>query len=115
MFFNFMARWKRPEATRTKAMRSRCCGSILACTLNTKPTRGSSGEIGQGSAGCGRDAGANSPTPVNSRLLMHCKIVVCTPTAARPVVAGIGSPQTHCRLVLNEQANIDLPRSVRPV
>jgi phosphoglycerate dehydrogenase-like enzyme len=33
-----------PEAIRTKAMRSRCCGLILACTLNTKrATRGSSG------------------------------------------------------------------------
>ena len=37
MFFNFMPRLKWPEAIRTKAMRSRCCGSILACTLNTKP------------------------------------------------------------------------------
>jgi len=46
---------------------------------------------------------------------MHCKIVVCIPTAARPVVGGSGSPQTRCRLLLNEQANIDLPRSVRPV
>src|SRR5260370_21334839 len=58
MFFKFMPRRKRPEEIRTKAMRSRCCGSILACTLNTKPaTRGSSGEIGRGSAGCGRGAG----------------------------------------------------------
>jgi hypothetical protein len=34
MFLNLMPRWKRPEAMPTKAMRSRCFGSILACTLN---------------------------------------------------------------------------------
>jgi hypothetical protein len=38
----------------------------LACTLNTKPaTSGSSGEIGRGSAGCGRRR-SNSPTPRNN-------------------------------------------------
>ena len=67
-FFNVMPRWKRPEAIRTKAMRSRCCGSILAYTLKTKPAiLGSSGEIGRRPlipwAGCGRGAGASSPTP----------------------------------------------------
>ncbi len=64
-----MPRWKCPEHIRTKAMRSRCCGSILACTLKTKPeTAFSSGSIGRGSAGCGRGGGARSATPrSNSR------------------------------------------------
>mmetsp|Transcript_42 Transcript_42/g.120 ORF Transcript_42/g.120 Transcript_42/m.120 type:complete len:325 (-) Transcript_42:568-1542(-) len=30
---------KRPEQTRTKAMRSRCRGSMLACSLKTKPVK----------------------------------------------------------------------------
>jgi hypothetical protein len=63
MFLNLMPRWKRPEAMPTKAMRSRCFGSILACTLNTKPTTSSfSGGIGRGSAGCRRGARASSAT-----------------------------------------------------
>jgi len=33
----FMPGVKRPEQTRKKAMRSRCPGSMLAWTLNTKP------------------------------------------------------------------------------
>ena len=35
-----MPRSKRPEQTRRNAMRSRCDGSMLACTLNTKPENG---------------------------------------------------------------------------
>ena len=34
---SFMPRWKRPEHRRTNATRSRCLGSMLAWTLNTKP------------------------------------------------------------------------------
>ena len=37
-----MPRSKRPEQTRRKAMRSRWDGSMLACTLNTKPENGAS-------------------------------------------------------------------------
>jgi hypothetical protein len=56
-----MPRLNLPEHSRMKAMRSRCCGSILACTLKMKPvTSGRSGEIGAGSAGCGRGGGAKS-------------------------------------------------------
>ena len=33
----FMPALKRPEQTRMKATRSRCCGSMLAWILNTKP------------------------------------------------------------------------------
>ena len=35
-------RSNRPEQTRTNAMRSRCDGSMFACTLNTKPENGAS-------------------------------------------------------------------------
>ena len=56
---SFMPRLNVPEHSRMKAMRSRCCGSIFACTLNTKPVTSSpSGETGAGSAGCGRGPGA---------------------------------------------------------
>ena len=37
-----MPRSKRPEHTRMKATRSRWAGSMLACTLNTKPEKGAS-------------------------------------------------------------------------
>ncbi len=44
--FSFIPRVNRPEASLTKAMRSRWLGSMLACTLNTKPvTSGSPGAI----------------------------------------------------------------------
>lgn len=40
-----------PEQSRMKAIRSRCIGSILACTLKMKPvTLGPSGSTGAGSA-----------------------------------------------------------------
>ena len=35
-----MPRSNRPEHTRTNAIRSRCAGSMLACTLNTSPENG---------------------------------------------------------------------------
>ena len=38
----FMPLSKRPEQMRMKATRSRCAGSMLACTLNTKPVRAAS-------------------------------------------------------------------------
>jgi hypothetical protein len=34
---SFMPRLNVPETSRMKAIRSRCCGSILACTLKMKP------------------------------------------------------------------------------
>ena len=37
-----MPRSNRPEHTRTNAIRSRCAGSMLACTLNTRPENGAS-------------------------------------------------------------------------
>ena len=42
-----MPRSNRPEHTRTNAIRSRCAGSMLACTLNTRPENGAS--TGRGS------------------------------------------------------------------
>ena len=53
-----MPRLKTPEHSRMKAIRSRCCGSILACTLKMKPeTSFSSGGIMPLSLGCGRGGG----------------------------------------------------------
>ena len=71
------------------AMRSRCCGSILACTLKTKPvTSARSGETGPGSAGCGRGPGAwrasasiSSPTPKSF--------------SAEPKYTGVWSPARY--------------------
>ena len=34
---SFMPRREAPAAMRRKAMRSRCCGFMFACTLKTKP------------------------------------------------------------------------------
>ena len=45
-----MPRSKRPEQTRKKAMRSRCDGSMLACTLKTKPEKGASSGRGTSSS-----------------------------------------------------------------
>ena len=48
---SFMPRLKWPDDSRIKATRSLCLGSILACTLNTKPeTLFSCGRIWRGSA-----------------------------------------------------------------
>ena len=56
---SFMPRWKRPEHRRTNATRSRCLGSMLAWTLNTKPvTLSSPGSTVRASLGCGRGEGA---------------------------------------------------------
>ena len=56
---SFMPRLKVPEHNRMNAMRSRCCGSILACTLKMKPvTSFSDGSISPFELGCGRGAGA---------------------------------------------------------
>mmetsp|Transcript_184 Transcript_184/g.579 ORF Transcript_184/g.579 Transcript_184/m.579 type:complete len:226 (+) Transcript_184:462-1139(+) len=50
---SFMPRLKWPDAMRTKATRSRCLGSIFACTLKTNPeTLVSSGKIWRGCAFC---------------------------------------------------------------
>ena len=50
---SFMPRSKCPEARRTNATRSRCLGSMLACTLKTKPeTLVSSGAMARGVADC---------------------------------------------------------------
>ena len=50
---SFIPRLKCPDARRTKATRSRCFGSILACTLNTNPdTSFSKGFIDLGTADC---------------------------------------------------------------
>jgi hypothetical protein len=99
-----MPRWKRPDEIRTKAMRSRCCGSILACTLNTKPaTGGSSGEIGRGSAGCGRGAGANSPTPAATRARRNCS------AHCRNRPASHGPPdRPHGRMAAQPLRHLDL-------
>ena len=65
----FIPRSKCPEARRTNATRSRCLGSMLACTLKTKPvTSLSSGEICRSAAVCGCGWGPYSPMPVISSL-----------------------------------------------
>ena len=57
-----MPRSNRPEQTRTNAIRSRCAGSMLACTLNTSPENGvSSGRgLALGVLAARRAAGARS-------------------------------------------------------
>jgi hypothetical protein len=56
---SFMPRLNVPETMRMNAMRSRCCGSMLACTLNTKPvTSARLGSIVPWSLACGRGGGA---------------------------------------------------------
>ena len=61
-WLSFMPRLNLPEQMRKNATRSRWFGSMLACTLNTKPaTFGSDGRISRGSAGCGRGSGAQRP------------------------------------------------------
>ena len=69
-----MPRSKWPEHTRMKATRSRWFGSMLACTLKTKPaTLSSDGETVRCSAGCGRGDGACLPRPVDQ--LLHGEIL----------------------------------------
>ena len=65
---SFMPRLKCPDANRTKATRSRCFGSILACTLKTKPeTLDSSGATWRGSADWICGSGPYFPMPsINS-------------------------------------------------
>ena len=80
-----MPRSKRPEHTRRKAMRSRCDGSMLACTLNTNPENGASS--GRGVAvdvGRGRRAAA----PGRPRRRAACR----TPklVSAEPKNTGVG-------------------------
>ena len=63
-----MPRWKRPEHRRTNATRSRCLGSMLAWTLNTKPvTLSSPGSTVRASLGCGRGRGRVVGQPVQQR------------------------------------------------
>ena len=85
-----MPRSKRPELTRTKATRSRCAGSMLACTLNTTPVNlGSSGCTsrcsavrGPGGGACSTSASSTSCTP---KLLM-----------AEPKNTGVCLPARNC-------------------
>ena len=64
---SFMPRSKRPEQRRTKAMRSRCLGSMFAWILNTKPeTFSSCGSTVRVSVGAGRGGGASSTSPWSS-------------------------------------------------
>ena len=88
--FRRMPRSKRPELTRTKATRSRCAGSMLACTLNTTPVNlGSSGCTsrcsavrGPGGGACSTSASSTSCTP---KLLM-----------AEPKNTGVCLPARNC-------------------
>ena len=64
---SFMPRRKRPEHSRTNAMRSRWLGSMLAWTLNTKPvTAGSSGSTVRSRRLRGRGAGAHAASASSS-------------------------------------------------
>ena len=59
----FMPRWSVPEHTRTKAMRSRWFGSMLAWILKTKDVIfGSVASTRRVSASCARGGGAQSPS-----------------------------------------------------
>mmetsp|Transcript_26231 Transcript_26231/g.62013 ORF Transcript_26231/g.62013 Transcript_26231/m.62013 type:complete len:249 (-) Transcript_26231:1361-2107(-) len=82
----FMPRSKRPEATRTKAMRSRWAGSILAWILNTTPVNlGSSGLtvrcIASRLSGAGASSTRASSTSCTPKLLTAepKNIGVCRP------------------------------------
>ncbi len=84
---SFMPLLNRPEHTRTKAMRSRCCGSMFAWILNTNPENFSSyGSIvrvvasrGCGGGACSTNSSSSSRTP---KLLM-----------AEPKNTGVSSPR----------------------
>ena len=87
-----MPRLKWPEARRTKATRSRCLGSILACTLNTNPaTLVSSGAIWRGWAFWGCGSGPKSAIPCISS---------CTPKEliAEPNQMGVMVPSSRACL-----------------
>ena len=63
-----MPRSKRPEQMRAKAMRSRCAGSMLAWTLNTKAENGLSSSRGSSLRSSRGDGdGASSMTASSSR------------------------------------------------
>ena len=63
-----MPRSNRPEHTRTNATRSRCAGSMLACTLNTSPENGASTARSSPSTSArGLGAGARSHMASSSR------------------------------------------------
>src|SRR3546814_12670782 len=63
-----MPRSNLPEQTRTKAMRSRCDGSLLACTLNAQAENGESSRRGEQSTSSRGDGdGARSTMAASSR------------------------------------------------
>jgi hypothetical protein len=63
-WLSFMPRLKWPEQSRTKAMRSRCFGSMLAWILKTKPETLSSRRLDLAAGRwMGRACGALSPRP----------------------------------------------------
>ena len=81
-----MPRSKRPEQTRTKAIRSRCDGSMLACTLKTKPgERGVEGARHAVDVDAGLGEGTRSTTASSSSRTP--KLV-----SAEPKKTGVASP-----------------------
>jgi hypothetical protein len=81
-----MPRSKRPEQTRTNAMRSRCARSMPACTLNTRPESGVVNGRGSPSASArASGAGARSTSASSSR-------PTPTPCSAAPNSTGVATP-----------------------
>ena len=62
-----MPRSNRPEHTRTNAIRSRCAGSMLACTLNTRPENGASTGRGSPLTSSRADGGGANEVTASSR------------------------------------------------
>ena len=74
-----MPRSNRPEHTRTNATRSRCDGSMLACTLNTNAENGSSIlRAAPSTSSRGDGGGASSTMPSSS--MPTPKLVMADPT-----------------------------------
>ena len=84
-----MPRSNRPEHTRRNAMRSRCDGSMLACTLNTKPENGASSGRGY-AVDVGSRAGRGREVDDGVEQLAHAEV-------------GEGRAEEHGRRLAGEE------------
>ena len=107
---SFMPRLKVPETIRMNAIRSRCCGSMLAWTLNTKPVTSSrSGLIGPS---LGSAAGAAAGRSGRSRRSARRRRSSSAPSRSRPA-SGRRGDRPRRRTRDSRRAPARFPRRCR--
>ncbi len=106
-----MPRWNLPEQMRTKAIRSRCRGSMFAWILNTKPEKPGASAPARRSRSCGRGGGASSTK--RSRNGSTPKLFMALPKNTGVTSPGRNTSRSNGCAALSSSASSSISRRAR--